>query len=390
MSTKISELPLTGAYTLTDYIPIVDSAGLITNRVRMSTLVTGSYGLSASFLSIDPGGSLRVNKNGSTIPLFTFDGANSQLFGDTTGAAYSTQLYASNYAYLGGASTFYIANAASPELSGYVGGVQMYTIRLDTGFTSFYPITASLGVSASIAHVGQNCATTGDALRLGGPTGNYTTIIKVRQNASDWDFLEIHNAGASYVNVGPVVGAGYQMNWRGYGMTYTAVSSHIFYDNIGTELLKITPTVINVGGNTTTAVTFVHSGSTIAAYDSYLKRTEDRATMLTTPGSPSKAMYHFISGVNDKSYLVDTIVTAQSTTTTGSLAYKLTGHYYMVGGVIGVVDAPYTILESANHSYLTASLTSSAGYIIVSGTQGASAETFRWGCFVRIQEQGAV
>ena len=286
MTTKISELPLTGSYRTIDFIPIVDAQGTTTRRVLMSTLLTGSFGLSASFISLGTANVARtglIRAPGGFDVWYNVNGVDRPLIQGSIAAE----------VIIGGNGVFDCGGiinrvSAGSTIYNQIGGSNYLTVT-STGITLGAPLNANSGVSST---------GTGNELKL------------------------------------------------------------------------------------------LHSGSTLSTFDRYLNAREDKATAVTTTGSPSKAIFTYVSGVNGKTYGVDVIVTAQSTTTTGSLFAKYTGHYYMTGGVIGVVDAPYAILESTNHTYLTASLTSSAGNIIVSGTQGASAESFRWGCFVRFQEQG--
>ena len=157
---------------------------------------------------------------------------------------------------------------------------------------------------------------------------------------------------------------------------------------------NFTGPVLASGGLGSTAVgnelNVIHSGSPIVSYDAYLNAREDKAVELTTVGSPDKAIVEFSSGTNGKTYGVDCVITAQSTTTTGSLFAKFSGHYFMVGGTMtAVASTPYTLLNSNNHAFLVASLTTVGPNVIVSGSQGASTEEFRWGCFMRVQEQGS-
>lgn len=401
MTVKISELPLTGAYALTDYIPIVDSNGLITNRVRMSTLVTGSFGLSASYYSAGAGtpsttGLLRVpyvadqtytiigTKASNAVDRSIIrSGLDQTKFGDTSGTTI-----------LDG-QTVYIYNAGNLQTTFDGSTVTTTKPVIATELTASYGVNIPTG---SLNFSGSN--STNGLIRLNYvPTEIQIITAKRDTTTASYPIIKQDDSTIMFGNEGGnfnTTFAGYVSIFKSNALTfiYSYSQLRLTFDNeAATFTCPITASNgLWVGGNTT--VTLANSGSTVAAYDRYLKGTEDRATMLTTPGSPSKAMYNFISGALGKTYLVDVIVTAQSTTTTGSLAAKYTGHYYMTSGfppsnIIGVVDSPYTILESTNHTHLTASLTSSAGNIIVSGTQGASAETFRWGCFVRVQEQGA-
>jgi hypothetical protein len=228
--------------------------------VDMALPVTASWGLSASFVTIDTGGSLRVDNNGTTIPLFTYDGVSfAQKFGDPTGTAYTSQFHAASYGYMGNvdAGTFYLANTAGPELSGYVSSVKLYEAN-SVRWLSHVPITASLGVSASFIQVDSSDGTTNTGylavggtnvptegmLRLGSDTGGYRDIIKVRQNGADWSFLNIHNAGASYINVGPTPSVGYAMTWRGYNHLFHGYDGifDFYREGTGTYPLRIGPT----------------------------------------------------------------------------------------------------------------------------------------------------
>lgn len=399
MTTKISELPLDTDYILNDYIPIVDSAGLITNRIRMSTLVTGSYGLSASFITLNGGGlgtgqNIRLGGSSATSLIsWVPDGVTDRAWLSSDGSgkwivgAAGSQ-YGSMRAY-----TLDFEAWTTMTFTGENFGYTYLTMTPAEGSKFTQPVTASVGVSGSLV------VPTSGHIRT--TLADNVTTIPVYSYSSD----------SATETFGDTTGAAYTTEFfaNNYGYMGNTVAGTFFISNAAAPELSgyigfnqvynvgafgsnfYVPLTASLGLRVegATEASFAQSGSIINSYDRYLSAREDRATEATTPGSPSKAIFTYVSGTNGKTYLVDTIVTAQSTTTTGSLAFKLTGHYYMTGGVIGVVDAPYTILESVNHAHLTASLTSSAGNIIVSGTQGASAESFQWGCFVRVQEQGS-
>lgn len=296
MATKISELPLTGAYRLDDYIPIVDAQGVTTRRVLFSTIATGSYGLSASFITVGT------------------------------------------------------ANASTEGLIRLPNNSSIYALGSD-GTTNYPVVQFDTSNRAVLGNTSQ-------FVRVGLPTNNDGSL----------------QVGGEFI------------------YTVGSTQRHRFYAG-GTEIIRLSYNQamfdVPIGGLSNSHITFQHSGSTIALYDTYLRAREEKATALTTSGGGSSAtMLTFSNTTNGKTYAVDVIVTAQSTTTTGSLYSKYTAHYYRSSDVIGVVGSPYAILESANHAYLTASLTSSAGDILVNVNQGASAESFRWGCFLRVQEQG--
>jgi len=133
--------------------------------------------------------------------------------------------------------------------------------------------------------------------------------------------------------------------------------------------------------------------------DTHLKVVENFASALTTPAENSVSIFSYQNCSYGKSYGVDVTLTAQSTSSfsTGSIFAKLSGHYTLdPAGMMppylpllqNVFGMP-TVVSSSNHVYLTASLSASQDSIIVVGSQGASSEVFRWGCFIRVQEQGS-
>ena len=295
MATKISELPLTGAYRLDDYIPIVDAQDVTTRRVLFSTVVTGAFGLSSSFITLGT------------------------------------------------------ANAATTGLICLPNNTSVYALGSD-GTTNYRVLYFD---SANRAVVGTD-----------------TQFVRVGLIANSDGGLSV--GGEFAYNVG-------------------STQYHRFQAG-GTEIIRFAYNQaqfdVPIGGLNNSHITFQHSGSTVVLYDTYLRVREEKATALTTGVTNTATLLTFSNTTNGKTYAVDVVVTAQSTTTTGSLFSKYTGHFYKTGNVIGVVGSPFTVLKSANHTYLTASLTSSAGNIVVNVDQGASAESFRWGCFARVQEQG--
>ena len=228
------------------------------------------------------------------------------------------------------------------------------------------------------------------ALGLGGSTGIYITTagVGVYQSRN----LGVYGDGSAFPDAGGGTGVVAIGNATTAPSTLPVAGTVTWSESGDLKIRNIRGETFNASQFATgsgNALKVIHSGSTIRAYDRYLLAHEGQATEVTTTGSPSKAIFTFSSGSHFKTYGTDVIVTATSTSTTGSGYFKLSGHYIYSGSTIALVGSVETVKNSSNHFHLTASLTSSAGNIIVSGSQGASSESFRWGCFFRTQEQGS-
>jgi hypothetical protein len=343
MSTKISALPLSSSLSYNDYLPYVDISGPTTRRVLVSSLLSSSAPVTASYLTLTADATLQNERIMTT---------GTGLKGTDAGAG-STWTLAINDAV--------VATISGSKFSG--------------------PVTASVGISASFGVFGTSpsYATQGN-VRLG-----INGSLWSQSSGGELPVFVVGNGGGLDVEFGSYAAG---LTTLQGGSTYIDGSSQIVAKTAVFSIINhSTPAVKFVVNPISDIMTIGVSGSTVVSVDN-LKATEDKSTMLTTTsaGDNSKILYQYISGTNGKTYGVDAVITAQSTTTTGSFYSKLSGHYYMVGGDIQVVGVPSTLLNSNNHSHLIAALTSSAGNIIVSGSQGASTESFRWGCFVRTQE----
>lgn len=170
----------------------------------------------------------------------------------------------------------------------------------------------------------------------------------------------------------------------GYPPDYASLTGSLFTGPVTAASHLTASFGIFVGGSA--PVTLAHSGATQHIFDSKLQSVELKGTALSSTGSPHKAIVSFNSSSHGRTYAADTIVLATSTTTTGSAVFKLSAHFLNLSGTLVIVGSAVTALANKNHAHLTASLTSSAGSIVVSGSQGASAEQFRWGCFLNTVE----
>jgi hypothetical protein len=219
-------------------------------RILMSTPLTASNGLSASYLNLghDPSttGVIRLpysstdsiitakSSTGADVNVLHRVAANYYQFGQPT-TGYVTRMYGDYVHLFGATETGFYANDGSTLAMRITDKVDFASpVTSSLGFKSNAGISASYinvnssdatGNSGFIAVGGTNVPADG-MLRLGSDTGGYRDIIKIRQNGADWSFLNIHNAGASYINVGPTPNVGYAMTWRGY--------THLFHGYDGT------------------------------------------------------------------------------------------------------------------------------------------------------------
>lgn len=413
MAKKITELPAASAVTTDDLMPIVEMGITETQKATVtqliagifgSSLLTASLGISSSFFQLGMGakatdGALRLanasignflNAAGTAnLRLFEIDTSNNVYFGTDSSFTSTNQVPAIKL-YTLAAGSLAMGNGSTTRLYVDSSGVNIYNVGDPLIFGSSGAATFGhirLPNSASIE--ARNAAGNDNYRLLQLDTANRVLLGENVTNRSfiqlgaDVDFrclsgeLFIRTFGSQ--NISLVAGAG------GVRLMESVDSKIIL--KVVREGTFVSGVIGSAGDHN--EIRFAHSGSTVHALDRYLTVHESKQTGTTTVGTPGITLFTFntiLSGSPGALYGTDVVVTAVSTTTTGSGFFKMSAHYYRSGSVVDLVGNVEQLLTSRNHLHLTATLTSSGGNLIVSASQGASSQIFRWGCFFRTQE----